>query len=79
MRIARKKSARKTNEKQGGRKYEDAEHPSPAMMQLLLQMMGALSNVRTTLLDFVFQLGLRSVAVLLEQERTTPKLLIIDE
>lgn len=65
-----KKSARKTNEKQACRKHGDEEQLPSAMMQLLLPMMGALSNVRVTLLDFVFQLGLRSVAALLEQERT---------
>ena len=60
-----KKSVRST-----GKTQEVETKVGPELMQLFLPMLGALSNVRATLLDFVFQIGLQGITELLEQERT---------
>lgn len=60
-----KKSVRST-----GKTQEVETKVGPELKQLFLPMLGALSNMRVTLLDFVFQIGLQGITALLEQERT---------
>lgn len=51
-----KKSVRST-----GKTQEVETNVGPELKQLFLPMLGALSNVRVTLLDLVFQIGLQGI------------------